>query len=301
MAEYVLIYSSAADPRWYKARGPESIGPARVLELDVPGVVRGIGVANIAELKAELVKLRNDGILIDRMQFVTHGNAGGIYFGNDRFDAHVMASQFVGQGFEDLFVPGAHVFCHGCNVADHDFGCSYGELVKPGGFEACSNLVHGPDLGRTFLLKFAQVFLYKAGGRVGASTSVGLPINPFNHKVYHFWGDTVYAYISRGGQRLRIAVGDEMSTPGGMWLVATEHHNYLYFFDDDSVRWEDDDTDAEGHGTWRWEGDWMRMDWGAGLEEYWDRPLFSDEQWGFWKTPSGNSVGLTAKHVPYTR
>jgi hypothetical protein len=281
MAEYVYIYSTGETPGY---KEPNWTGPRRAAELGA----RGIGVASVADLKAALRQLKTDGVTASQMQFDTHGSPGTAWFGADPFNASVIQSQFVGNGFEDLFSPGARVFFSGCNIADNN-GCSAGAC--PVG-----------DVGRNFLMTFAKTFLFKAGGRVGASTSLGLPtLAPWTNKVFHLWGDTIYAYINRGGTRVRIAVGTPLSSPAGDWKVSADGAEYLYcFYENPNTVWWDNYNRSllasgnKGEGTWDLQGDWLHIAWKSGTSETWDLPLFNKEQWGFWKTADGAVHNLVA-------
>jgi hypothetical protein len=270
MAETVYIYSATAED--LEKGEPGAIGRKRADELGV----RGIGVTCLAELKAELTKLRAASVQIDRLITETHGGPGVLAFGNDQLNVTTLGG-FRGQGFEDLFTAGARVFLMGCSIA-------------------------GEQSGRNFLMEFAKVFLFKGGGRVGASTSTGYSLGvSWASKEYHFRGDNVYAYITPGGTRVRIAVGSELSSPDGDWKVSADWAEYLYCFSDSPnwVWWDDYNSflsrsGGKGVGTWDLYGDWLRINWNSGTYETWDAPLFSKEQWGISRTTDGQVHNIVA-------
>lgn len=133
------------------------------------------------------------------------------------------------RGYEDLRLPNTRIYFDGCNVADTTGDCAFGPCPK------------GASDGPSFLAEFGKIFLRKCGGRVTGSTSAGLA-NPFGYHVYHLWGETVVVFVYKGGSRLRLARGKELSTPVGRWNVTVSYgDSYVYDFEPDgNVAWRVD-------------------------------------------------------------
>jgi len=275
-----LVHFYAVAGSWQDhLSGPEITGSQRAKDT---GAI-GIRVENVADFKFQLQNLKKLNIKMDRMVIETHGSPGAVYFGNDPLNVDTLIA-FKAQGFEELFEENARVFLNGCNIAESE----------------CSTGTCGPEgNGRKFLLDFARIFLFKGGGRVGASTSKGLPF--FNSKVYHLWGTTIYAYIAKGGGHTRFAVGDELATPVGAWKVnysPTEEEFYL-FNSDRSVKWNDGKLigGKSGKGKWSTTSANLQIAWDSGSSELWDLPLFTQEQPTVWKKPNGDSTSATAEKI----
>jgi hypothetical protein len=175
-----------------------------------------------------------------------------------------------------MFVAGARVFIQGCNVAD-------------------------TDEGRKFLVEFAKVFLSKGGGRVGASTSLGLTFRvPWGSKVYHAWGDTIYAYINRGGTKVRVCVGKELTTPSGQWLVKSGSSGWYYWFSSsNTVSYQEDSTfgGAQGNGSFELKDGLLSVRWQSGSSEEWELPLFTKEQPIAWRKTDGSINAMVAEKI----
>jgi hypothetical protein len=258
-----------------------TMGPKRANEVGATA----IGVNGVDALKAELSRLKKAGALIDQLLFYTHGNAGAIQFGNNHLTAGRILSEFAGNGFEDLFMPGAHIFFDGCNVATTKSGCSVPE--------SCAMTDNGP----VFLMTVAKTFLFKGGGRAGGWTSSGIGF-PFlgGTKIWHPLGHRVYVYVNKGGA-LRLAIGDEFSTLGfTVWKVWNGMEYFYYsFLNDGRVFWCTEDeydkpfaawqkvkdlTDADRRGKWRLDSGSLQIQWVSVGSETWDLPLFTQYQTG---------------------
>jgi len=176
MAEYIYIYSDG-EPGAYGE--PSSTAPRRAAQLGATPY----SARNVAELLDLFTQFTTRTVTIDRMVIETHGSPGALYFGSDMLDEARLAS-FRGRGFEDLFVENTRIFLNGCNIAATGKDCSGTRCT----------IVNG----KAFLEAFARTFLSRAGGRVGASTSLGHVVPPVSAKVYHL-NTTYYVYISRGG------------------------------------------------------------------------------------------------------
>lgn len=241
-----------------------------------PGAIR-LPVADLREFTMNLRWLRDEGMLVDRLIIDTHGSPGAIYFGKEWLD-HTRLQRFRA-GFSRIFAAGARIFLSGCNVAE---SCGIGKCSAPGD-------------GRRFLMDFARCFLSRNGGCVGASTSLGFA-NLFTNRVYHFWGDTVYALINRGGAKLRIGVGPGVKSPIGSWKVTANGRVFYYSFDRRQVYWEDELPGKDsGKGTWKFKNDVLRIKWESGSVEKWDLPLFHGEQSGTWRTWEGKTCEIVAR------
>lgn len=183
----------------------------------------GFEIVNFDAFVMKLQTLKSQSTKIDRMVIETHGSPGALYFGTDCVN-WARISSLDGNGFEDMFESNARIFLNGCNIAETE--CTTGTCGPAGN-------------GRKFLMEMARVFLRTNGGRVGASTSKGIPF--FNDKVYHLWGETVYAVIARGGRPIRIVAGTELSGPGGQWKVTLQDGSveFYWFYDNGKVTWND--------------------------------------------------------------
>lgn len=259
---------------------------------------RAIQVTGIQSLKDALKKLLSDKVVIERLVIETHGNPGVIYLGADTLDVTKL-KEFNGQGFEGMFAENARVFLNGCNIAKTGHDCGGSSCV----------ITNGRDL----LRELAIIFLIKSGGRVGASTSLGTVWGGFSDKVYHLPGfetdksgphwetsDTVYAYIKKGSSKVRIAVGNELSTPVMNWKVFADGKTWYYKFTTDGgnkVDYSDGSIfgGQKGNGTWHHRGDVIRVDWESGSAEEWDLPLFSREQTIRWLRKDGGIDNILAR------
>jgi hypothetical protein len=136
-------------------------------------------------------------------------------------------------------------------------------------------------------------------GRVGASTSKGIPW--FNDKVYHLWGETVYAVIARGGRPIRLVAGTELSGPGGQWTVTLQDGSvdFYWFYDNGMVRWNDGSLigGKSGNGTWSISAGKLLIAWNSGSREAWDTPLYTKEQSGVWTTAAGVASDIKAEKI----
>src|SRR5258708_248497 len=183
----------------------------------------GFEIVNFAAFVMKLQTLQGESTKIDRMVIETHGSPGALYFGTDCVNS-ARINSLDGNGFENMFESNAHIFLNGCNIAETE--CTTGTCGPAGN-------------GRQFLVEMARVFLRMNGGRVGASTSKGIPF--FNNKVYHLWGKTVYVLIARGGGPIRIVAGAELPGPGGQWKVTLQDGSVAFyrFHDNGTVTWDD--------------------------------------------------------------
>ncbi len=260
MANFILIYDTDDD-------ATNELGPKAAAHLGA----QAIGVDSIGKLNSELSRLKSAGARIDRMLFYTHGAPGSLALGTSFLTANDIRSEFAGKGFEDLFTPGAHVFLPGCEIAAVKEGC--------GPSSACWDT----DNGLVFLLTFAKTFLFKGGGRVAGWDSNGRAGFLFPEpKMYHLVGEVYYAYINKGGTRSRIAAGRERSSPEGVWEVSLSNDNQkrVYVFTDNTqVRYEFA-SGKDARGTWKMQGDWLRIAWEWGGSDIWDLPLYDRYQTG---------------------
>lgn len=292
MGELVHIYANDS-----KEEGePADTAPKRAAATGA----RSIGVVGIAGLKAAFKNLLDQHIKISRLVIETHGTPGAIKFGTDKLEVTKL-SEFRGQGYEGLFEDNARIFLNGCNIAKTGHDCSGSSCVT-------SN-------GRDFLREFAKIFLVKSGGRVGASTSLGTVFKGISDKVFHFPGiekdnggvywesnKTIYAYINKGGSKVRIAVGQELSTPVKSWKVIADGKDWLYDFTSlsgNKVSYEDTAffNSKNGKGTWQIVGDLMRINWDSGSSEEWELPLFTEEQPIVWKKKDGGIQNIFATKI----
>jgi hypothetical protein len=271
MANFVLIYDTFDDVT--KELGPKAAAHHGA---------QAIGVDSIGKLKAELSRLKSAGGRIDQMLVYTHGAPGALILGTDWVNANSIRNHLGGNGFEDLFTPGARVFLPGCEIAAVKAGC--------GPSSACWNTDNGLD----FLLTFAKTLLFKGGGRVGGWDSAGRSGFLFPEpKMYHLVGEVYYAYINQGGTRSRIAAGRERSSPEGVWevSVSNDSRKRLYVFTKDAqVRYKFA-SGKDARGTWKMQGDWLRIAWEWGGSDTWDLPLYDRYQTGI----CGVDIELTAR------
>jgi len=121
-----------------------------------------------------LAKYRDGGRKISQLEFNTHGSPGFISFGGQAMGAAYLRG-IAGRGFDAALTAGAHVFCHGCNVAEG-------------------------NQGNDFLVAFGETLL-RRGGIVSGSTSVGIGTGNWgNGKVYHLWGNTKRVIMGADGK-----------------------------------------------------------------------------------------------------
>jgi hypothetical protein len=158
------------------------LGANAIAHADGDPVYRVDSAANLENVFKELLKKNT---FVAKLDFHTHGFPGGIALGSELLWAlddtttkggrHVVSlAHFRDKGYDQVFLAGAHVFFHGCNVAD----TAEGEL---------------------FLAVFGSIFLRVRGGRVGGSTSTGYNYGIWKSKLIHWSGNTVYAQVEAGG------------------------------------------------------------------------------------------------------
>ncbi len=279
MGKLVHFYSAPSGSVGDYLSGPDVTGSARAKET---GAI-GIRTQDLQDFDFQLKNLKNLGIKIERMVIETHGSPGALYFGNDSLDSTSLV-RLKGKGYEELFEENARIFLNGCNIAESE--CSTGTCGPAGN-------------GRKFLLDLARLFLFKGGGRVGASTSKGIPF--FNNKVYHLWGTTMYAYISKGGAKTRIAVGTELATPEGQWKVTLDNNEveFYWFNRSGSIKWNDGSSfgGKSGKGTWATIAGQVQVKWESGSQEKWDLPLFTQEQPATWYRKDGSVSAIQAEKI----
>lgn len=256
-----------------------AMGQRRAKELNA----QAIGIRDVPKLKSELERLKKEGAKADRFLFYAHGDPGGVHFGLSVLTAGRIASEFSGQGFETVFLPGARVFFPSCDLGAVKAGC-----------ESVAQACYLTDNGLVFLIKFAEVFLSR-GGRVGATDTTGIGFFPtlFGSTVYHlnYASETTYALASPGG-RVRLASGAEIDDIGGTsWKVDVGATSRTYEFRTDGsvARFDEADSSAwswappsqEGaSGRWRLERDSLEISWPDGVAESWERPLYTGFQTG---------------------
>lgn len=270
MGENIIIYDSSIDQT-------TSAGQSEAQHLGG----RAIGVTSIDSFKTELKKLKDNGVKIANMVTVTHGGSGNIWLGQEPLNGDTVSITLTGQGFDDLFDPGGHIFIKGCWIA---------ATGEPGS---------GIYDGRELLKALARVFLQKGGGRVGGSDSVG--VNFFGGRMYQPFGMIIYAYINRGGTKIRIAVGGEVGDPGGKWKVRSNSQTYIYtFFPPNFVDWAEDHllNAKGGKGSYQNIGDVLRISWETGSIEEWDLPLHSLEETGVLRVSGGQTYSVMARYTP---
>jgi hypothetical protein len=287
MAQTVIIYDSTKD---------ETIALG-VGYVDRLGAL-GVPVKGLRDLKYQLEVLRFQGVRIDQLIFVTHGSPGTLYLGDTGFlMARNMPYEVGGKGFEDLFMPDTQVMFDGCNIAETEPGCEHRSGKTAG---RCSDM----ENGTVFLTTFVKTLLFKGGGRAGAWNSVGVAFGSFGTKIHHWWGTVLFAFISAGGSRIRLAAGrSELDSPQGLWRVhGFGEPRYYWFEQDGRVGWNSDilsyyRRDATGYGTWQVQDDLLYVDWGSLVgREWWDRPLFADYQTATAST-EGGAYDLWAQEV----
>jgi hypothetical protein len=286
MAEYIYIYSDG-EPGAYGE--PSSTAPRRAAQLGATPY----SARNVSELVDLFTQFTTRSLVIDRMVIETHGSPGALYFGSDTLDEARLAS-FRGRGFADLFAENSRIFLNGCNVAATGKDCSGTRCT----------IVNG----KAFLEAFARTFLSRAGGRVGASTSLGHVVPPVSAKVYHL-NTTYYVYISRGGAQVRLAAGNELKSPEGDWHIPEGSDKWMYrFFANGTVRYQDENKfwgrinilDLEKtEGRWTREAAAVKVTWPSGTIETWELPLFDGYQPVTWNRFDGRVQSLTAKQWEY--
>jgi Domain of unknown function (DUF4347) len=270
MAELVYLYSCAADDEG--TGQPGETGPGRAAQTGG----RAVGVASVPDLIAQLGKLKADGVLIDRLVVDTHGKPGGIWFGDDLLTTPLVQGMKL-NGYESLFAPDARIFFQGCNVA-------------------------AEDTGRKFLEAVALTFLFKGGGRAGGCTTTGHVYPDLSYKTFFFTLDAVYAYVRRGGTRVRIAVGMELDWPVGQWRVKDGDGKdwYYTFYPNNKVSYDDSGyfwARSADEGDWQQTDQAVRITWDSGDPEDWPLPLFTHEQPILWPQPDGSTATLLAEKI----
>lgn len=284
MGDYILIYDSSKDDTTDIAhnRAPE-VG------------AKAIGVDSVSALKTELTRLKDSGVRIDRLLFYTHGEPGTIFFGTDTLLSTNVASEFAGNGFEDLFLPHARINFDGCNVASVKEGCEVGKN--------CSKT----DNGTVFLTSVAKTFLFKGGGRAVGWTSNGFGFPSLGGSVmHHFSGTAVHIFVSKGGSRTRIGVGRvEMWSPLGWWEVKIVQKTFYYRFQSPAKVIYNDSFRSEystptGKGVWKMDNDGVKIAWESGETEIWDTPLFAEYQTGTAMDLAGFDLSVIARQTTVT-
>lgn len=277
MAQLVHFYSTNVGWR-DDLSGPGVTGPGRAASTGA----MGFAIGDFAAFVTALQTLKAASTKIDRMVIETHGSPGALYFGTESVNWAKIHS-LDGVGFESMFESNARIFLNGCNIAETE--CTTGTCGPAGN-------------GRKFLVEMARVFLRMNGGRVGASTSKGLPF--VNDKVYHLWGQTVYVLTARGGA-IRIVAGAELLGPGGQWKVTLQDGSveFYWFYDNGTVKWDDGSLlfGDSGKGTWANSAGKMLITWESGGRELWDTPLFTKEQTGVWTTAAGVASDIKAEKI----
>jgi hypothetical protein len=264
-----------------ESSGPGETGPARAAET---GAIP-FALSNFADFNNGLKTLKDGGHKISRMVIETHGTPGALYFAKESVGAAKIQS-LDGVGYEQMFEGDARIFLNGCNIAETE--CSTGSCGPSGN-------------GRQLLTAVARVFLRQNGGRVGASTSSGIPI--YGNKIYHITPGTrtVYALIGAGGGTVRIAVGPERADPIGQWKVTLSDGSveFYWFNKDGTIAWDDGKLifGESGKGTWSSGGGKVSIAWASGGREAWDLPIYSGEQSGVWTTAGGVSTGIVAEKM----
>ena len=193
--------------------------------------------------------------------FYTHGDPGGIRLGRTYLTASKLR-KFAGKGFEDLFNP-ADVAIPGCRVAAVKAGCDIGRE-----FADRNN-------GLVFLMTFAETFLFKGGGQVHGwdSDARGLPGTGVNYLRWWDGGIYWYAFIDKGGTRRRLATGNKLSTPMGVWIISGTAGDFDYWFTGNGEVVRRFAADVDARGKWKMERDWLRISWDDGGVERWRLPL----------------------------
>jgi hypothetical protein len=254
---------------------------------------RPVGVTDSTDLMKALDRLRWEGVKIDKLIFVTHGEPGTLFLESSVLTARRIRNEFTGRAFEDLFTPGAEVDFDGCNLAEVKEGCETGE---------CSEFANGS----VFLMTVAETFLIRGGGRACGWTSAGYGIPKLGGDViHHFSGERVCAYINKGGTRKRLATGDEV-TPGNRaqwWKVWRDGKVFYYhFLPQQIVQWFTENQKGvlrprtEQTGRWYIENnDWLHIDWVSSEMERWDLPLFDKHQTGIAFDKGNRELDLHAK------
>ena len=284
--------------------------------------VRPWPVTSIAELKSDLSGAKQTGTRIDKLFFVTHGGPGWIRIGKDHLYVGNMRSEFGGQGFEDLFNPGAAVHFDGCNIAEVKKG--YEDWTPDP--NSLKGTVGGN--GELFLLTFAQIFLAKAGGAADGWTSAGFGFAPVGGAVIHHWtGQHVYIFMKRGGSRWRFAIGRKTAPRTNQWWKVWSRGDYgqeeiLYYqFQPAFVYWftkeqylrlvgsglppaQDPVVAKEQRGRWATDKEWLYINWmdEKGVpyaNEQWDLPLFDEHQTGIVLDPHLQEYDLHARMLGY--
>ena len=282
MAEFVHIYSDQ-DPG--ETGEPSTTAPKRAAQVGATAYEAN----DVTELLGLFEKFKARNAVIDRMVIETHGSPGALYFGESRWDANALAS-FAAKGFEELFAENARMFLNGCNIAAIGRDCNG---------KQCTTVD-----GKAFLQDVERTFLFKGGGRVGASSSLGHVFPGFSSKVYHL-PNTYYAYINKGGSKVRLAGGTELATPEGDWHIPEGNKTWLYrFLRNGEVRYQDLNGLAgklgvlsldDNVGKWVREGGAIKVSWRSGTVETWELPLFDGYQPIVWKRFDGRVQPLIAK------
>ena len=273
MGEFVYIYVKEREFRRNEAEKDNGKNA---------GATQTIGVEGLDDFYFSLENLRNGNVKIARLDISSHGAPGVLDFRGDQLDSTNLM-KFKGKGFEDLFDVDARILIYGCNVA--------GVGKDP------RNPYARESNGREFLTEVARVFLFKGGGRVIGSTKITTTV-PLLGKTY--FPDNVTVLIKKGGTNTRIAAGDQLTRPDGVWLVKAYGLTYIYQFtyQGDRVKWTlakslfEDET---GEGRWSRVGDLLRIAWDSGSFEEWDLPLFDKEQSGACHPKGGQIYPLIAQ------
>ena len=183
---------------------------------------------------------QKSGARVDRMMFYTHGDPGGIQIGTSFLSVSGLR-RFAGKGFEDLFTPGADVSIPGCKVPR--------PVARIG--QGCAD----SKMGRSSWRRSRRSSSSREGVRVHGwdLNARGLPGIGVNY--IRFWdgGNHWYAFIKKGESKSRLAMGNTLSTPVGMWVIyGTAVDSDCWFTSDGKVRRRPASSIRDGaNGRWR--------------------------------------------------
>ena len=280
MGEFIWIYSDGTPGAYGE---PSTTAPRRAAEVGATWYE----VSDVDKLRDLLISFKGN-TDIDRLVLETHGSPGAVWFGSTALDQTTLGS-FRGKGLEDIFTENARIFLNGCNIASTGQTC---------GGTSCTMIN-----GRALLEEMARVFLFKGGGRVGASTSLGHVMPFLSNKVIHL-PSTYYVYINKGGTKVRLAKGSELGSPEGDWFVPEDRNRWMYrFYPGGEVRYQDENgfwakinilSLEKQKGQWTRENGGIKVSWPSGTTEVWDLPLFEGYQPVTWKRFDGRVQDLIA-------
>jgi hypothetical protein len=182
-----LLFLYDGDMNWFAQSAPR-IGAD--LSVGVKGGV--IGLKNLFD------RFVGEGKTFKRAVFETHGQPGGIVFGEEKnnclIDADVLSDTFARYGA--LFPRFGRIYFSGCNVADKDEGWKFLETA-----------------GKVFFQRGGGItFGWTSAGFAVGSNLVRLLSSPVSMlatsgKVLHPWGDARYVWTIAGGQTVQRWVG----------------------------------------------------------------------------------------------